>query len=155
MDSTASIFLHGIQKSGSQFKYFPMLSRDAVFFCPGAWQKFEHCDFLIALIITIHIFPNTIKSLRYYFHSSLEILISSWEEAKANLPLFICQGCHCPHLSQPPSCLPSISIETSSKHEIPHCMVIFFRRSSSPVVPASLLWLIKMLRIKMLQTYTC
>lgn len=77
MESIASVFLHGIQKSGSQFKYFPMLPQDAVFFCPGAWQKFEHCDFLIPFIIAIHIHPNNIKSLRYYFHCSLEILISS------------------------------------------------------------------------------
>lgn len=136
VDSVASVFLHSIQTSHLQFKYFPMTSQNSVFFCPGAWQKFEHCDFLIPFIIAIHIFPNNIKFLRYYFHSSLEILISSWEEAKANLPLSICQGCHCSSLSQLPSCLPSISIEISSKHEIPFSMVIFFwrRRSSSPMV---------------------
>lgn len=69
MDLIPSVFLHGIQKSGSQSKYF-LVSQDSVFFDPRALQKFEHCDFLMPFIIAINISPNNTKSLRYYFCSS-------------------------------------------------------------------------------------
>lgn len=62
MDSITSVFLCGIQRSGSQSEYCPVLSQHSVFLQPTALQKFEHCNFLIKFIIALHIFPNNIVS---------------------------------------------------------------------------------------------